>query len=192
MSTPTVLNPEDTVTNPSLYIHYTIKSTTKKKVFAVFCKSNIGRIDRVDEISRVVDNREFKSFFVHFSYWFDNKTANDFKDKISTLKDGKNTKERVYVFDTGVYWNVTKSNQRKPSLEELEEQRKLEACEKDDSEKEIEIIDGKTYIIRNKMEDLTAGPMEPKAYVKYIKEDEKWVMYVVWESEGELARKKIN
>jgi len=189
MSTP-VLIPEDTDTNPSLYIHHTNKGTTKKKVFAVFCKFNIGHIERIDEISRNVNNKEFKSFFIHLSYWFDNENANDFKDKISTVKCGKNSKERVYVFDTPVYWNVTKSNQRKPSPEE---QQKFEAEEKGEVKKEI--IGDETYIIRDNMESLSR---EPHACVKYIKEDERWVMYVVWKNEptqnsdGELARKKIN
>ena len=173
-----VINP-----NPSLYIHHAHKGTTKERVFAAFCKLNVGHIECVDEISRVNGNKEFKSFFIHFSHWFDTTLANEFKDKISMTKDGKNHRERVYIFDTAVYWNVTKSNQPKPSLApEISE-------ETDTSTANEEIIAGKRYTIRSKMEHLSGCPL---ASVKYIKEKDEWVMYVVWTSNNELARKKIN
>ena len=76
-------DPEITFVKPSLCIPRTFKNISKKRVFAVFKKLNLGWIGRIDVVPKTAsDGTEFVCVFIHFSRWFDTADTCAFLEKL--------------------------------------------------------------------------------------------------------------
>jgi len=88
--------------NISLFIHHVFSNYSADKVAAVFEKLRIGKVDRVDLISKVgKDKKKYYSAYVHFDHWTNNAAARNFQERLFNPN-----KEARLVYDDPWYWIV--------------------------------------------------------------------------------------
>jgi len=101
---------ESSPQEPSICIPRVFTSTTRKDLFQVVEKLNLGAVDRIDMVSKVNDRGEpYYKVFIHFKMW-NNKdaTARATRDKL--LKG----EEIKIVYRDPWFWKCTASRVEKP------------------------------------------------------------------------------
>lgn len=87
----------NTFENISLYIPRVFLNITQEKIKSAFEGNGIGKVTRVDLISKVP---EYNIAYVHFEYWNDTITARNFQSRAREIKGAK------LVYDDPWHWIV--------------------------------------------------------------------------------------
>jgi hypothetical protein len=96
---------------PSICIPRVFKSTTRKDLFGVIEKLDIGAVDRIDMISKTNDRGEsYYKVFIHFKQWNKNPLAQATREK---LLQGEEIK---IVYNAPWFWKCTASRVEKPEF----------------------------------------------------------------------------
>jgi len=96
---------------PSICIPRVFKNTTRKDLFGVLEKLNIGAVDRIDMISKTNDRGEsYYKVFIHFKQWHKNPQAQATRNK---LLQGEEIK---IVYNAPWFWKCTASRVEKPEF----------------------------------------------------------------------------
>ena len=99
------------VNEPSICIPRVFKSTTRKDLFGVIEKLDIGAVDRIDMISKTNDRGEsYYKVFIHFKQWNKNPLAQATREK---LLQGEEIK---IVYNAPWFWKCTASRVEKPEF----------------------------------------------------------------------------
>ena len=86
----------------SLCIPRVKNNITKKELMNIFCKLNLGKIDRIDIINKkTVQGDDYKRVFLHFKYWNNNEYTNEVKERLLQGKDIK------VVYDFPWFWKIS-------------------------------------------------------------------------------------
>ena len=96
---------------PSICIPRVFKNTTRKDLFVVLEKLNIGAVDRIDMVPKTNERSEtYYKVFIHFKQWHKNPMAQATRDK---LLQGEEIK---IVYNTPWFWKCTASRVEKPAF----------------------------------------------------------------------------
>jgi len=96
---------------PSICIPRVFKNTTRKDLFGVLEKLDIGAVDRIDMISKTNDRGEsYYKVFIHFKQWHKNPLAQATRNK---LLQGEEIK---IVYNAPWFWKCTASRVEKPEF----------------------------------------------------------------------------
>lgn len=96
---------------PSICIPRVFKNTTRKDLFVVLEKLDIGIVDRIDMVSKTNDRGEsYYKVFIHFKQWHKNPMAQATRDK---LLQGEEIK---IVYNAPWFWKCTASRVEKPEF----------------------------------------------------------------------------
>ena len=94
--------------NPSLCIPSVHFSITRKDVFTIFRKLNIGYIDYIQFARNKRDVASgFAPVYIHFLYWFDHDQAHTIRDKVN---DGESFKVKYDQAHPKRFWKVVRSD----------------------------------------------------------------------------------
>jgi len=100
------------VPNISLFIPRVFASITEERIAKVFDDNSIGKVSRVDFISKLdSDYKPYHSVYIHFETWYNNQTALNFYNRVVD----PNIQARI-VYDDPWYWIVLKNNGKKNEL----------------------------------------------------------------------------
>lgn len=93
----------------SVFIPYVYRSVTAECITHAFETNNLGLVDHVDFV-RMVDSKgkSYKRAYVHFTNWFDNNVADNFKGKVIN-----STKGTRLVYDDPWFWVILKNTSTK-------------------------------------------------------------------------------
>ena len=84
----------------SIYIPRLFDNITKELIITTFEFQQIGKVKQVDFIEKMdKKGKTYNSAFVHFDFWYDNISANNFQQRV---KD--ENKEARIVYDDPWYW----------------------------------------------------------------------------------------
>ena len=97
---------------PSICIPRVFKSTTRKEIYNVVERLDLGAVDRIDMVAKTNDRGEcYYKVFIHFKVWNKkNPTAQATRDKL--LKG----EEIKFVYNEPWYWKCTASRVDKPAF----------------------------------------------------------------------------
>jgi hypothetical protein len=97
---------------PSICIPRVFKSTTRKEIYTVIEKLDLGAVDRIDMVAKTNDRGEsYNKVFIHFKTWNKrNSTAHATRDKL--LKG----EEIKIVYSEPWFWKCTASRVEKPAF----------------------------------------------------------------------------
>ena len=97
---------------PSICIPRMFKSTTRKDIYTVIERLNLGAVDRIDMIAKVnVHGESYNKVFIHFKAWNKrNPVAQATRDKL--LKG----EEIKIVYNEPWFWKCTASRVEKPAF----------------------------------------------------------------------------
>ena len=97
---------------PSICIPRVFKSTTRKDIYTVIEKLDMGAVDRIDMVAKTNDRGEsYNKVFIHFKAWNKrNLTAQSTRDKL--LKG----EEIKIVYSEPWFWKCTASRVEKPAF----------------------------------------------------------------------------
>ena len=97
---------------PSICIPRVFKSTTRKDIYNVIEKLDLGAVDRIDMVAKTNDRGEsYNKVFIHFKTWNKrNSTAQATRDKL--LKG----EEIKIVYSEPWFWKCTASRVEKPAF----------------------------------------------------------------------------
>jgi hypothetical protein len=94
---------------PSICIPRAFKSTTRKDIFGVIEKLELGPVDRIDLVAKTNERGEsYNKVFIHFKTWNRNPQAQATRDK---LLQGEEIK---IVYNEPWFWKCTASRVDKP------------------------------------------------------------------------------
>ena len=93
----------------SVFIPYVYRSVTEECIAHAFETNNLGLVDHVDFV-RMVDSKgkSYKRAYVHFTNWFDNNVADNFKEKV--IHSIKGTR---LVYNDPWFWVILKNTSTK-------------------------------------------------------------------------------
>ena len=93
----------------SVFIPYVYRSVTAECITHAFETNNLGLVHHVDFV-RMVDSKgkSYKRAYVHFTNWFDNNVADNFKEKV--IHSMKGTR---LVYDDPWFWVILKNTSTK-------------------------------------------------------------------------------
>lgn len=92
--------------NPSLCIPSVHFSITRKDIFTIFRKLDLGYIDYI-QIGRARGGNAFAPVYIHFLYWFDKPKAQQIREKVN---DGDSFKIKYDQAHPERFWKVVKSD----------------------------------------------------------------------------------
>jgi len=96
---------------PSICIPRVFKNTTRKDLFGVLEKLDIGAVDRIDMVPKTNDRGEsYYKVFIHFKQWHKNPMAQATRNK---LLQGEEIK---IVYNAPWFWKCTASRVEKPEF----------------------------------------------------------------------------
>ena len=97
---------------PSICIPRVFKSTTRKDIYNVIERLDLGAVDRIDMVAKTnVRGECYNKVFIHFKVWNrKNQTARDTRDK---LLKGEEVK---IVYNEPWFWKCTESRVDKPTF----------------------------------------------------------------------------
>ena len=96
---------------PSLCIPRVFKNTTRKDLFNILEKLNIGAVDRIDMVPKTNDRGEsYYKVFIHFKQWHNNQMAQATRDKLLAGEEIK------IVYNAPWFWKCTASRVEKPAF----------------------------------------------------------------------------
>ena len=96
---------------PSICIPRVFKSTTRKDLFGVIDRLELGAVGRIDMVSKTNDRGEpYYKVFIHFKQWNKNALAKATRDK---LLQGEEIK---IVYNEPWFWKCTASRVEKPTF----------------------------------------------------------------------------
>jgi len=93
----------------SVFIPYVYRSVTSECIAHAFGTNNLGLVHHVDFV-RMVDSKgkSYKRAYVHFTNWFDNNVADNFKEKVINSMKGTRL-----VYDDPWFWVILKNTSTK-------------------------------------------------------------------------------
>ena len=98
------MSSNNTFENISLYIPRVFLNITQEKIKSAFEKNGIGKVKRVDLVSKVP---EYNNAYVHFEYWNDTITSRNFQSHAKEQKGAK------LVYDDPWHWIVLENKATK-------------------------------------------------------------------------------
>lgn len=103
---------EPSISEPSICIPRMFKSTTRKDIFNVIERLDLGAVDRIDMVAKVNTRSEsYNKVFIHFKAWNKrNPVAQATRDKL--LKG----EEIKIVYSEPWFWKCTASRVEKPTF----------------------------------------------------------------------------
>jgi hypothetical protein len=97
--------------DPSICIPRVFKNTTRKDLFGVLEKLNIGAVDRIDMVPKTNDRGEsYYKVFIHFKQWHKNPQAQATRGKLLSGEEIK------IVYNAPWFWKCTASRVEKPTF----------------------------------------------------------------------------
>ena len=94
---------------PSICIPRVFRNTTRKDLFTVLEKLNIGAVDRIDMVPKTNERGEsYYKVFIHFKQWHKNPMAQATRDKLLAGEEIK------IVYNAPWFWKCTASRVEKP------------------------------------------------------------------------------
>jgi hypothetical protein len=104
-------NPKPKPSEPSICIPRVFKSTSRKDIFGVIEKLDLGAVDRIDLVAKTNERGEsYNKVFIHFKIWNRNPQAQATRDK---LLQGEEIK---IVYSEPWFWKCTASRVEKPAF----------------------------------------------------------------------------
>ena len=94
--------------NISLYIPRVFANISKERVRIVFEELTIGKVSNIDFISKMCDQTQYNSVYVHFEYWYDNTVSRNFQERVLDPN-----KEARIVYDDPWFWIVLENKAKK-------------------------------------------------------------------------------
>jgi len=112
MSEPKTNEPEPKTNEPSICIPRVFKSTTRKDIYNVIERLNLGAIDRIDMVAKTNTRGEcYNKVFIHFKVWNKrDETVQSMRDK---LLKGEEVK---IVYSEPWFWKCSASRVEKPAF----------------------------------------------------------------------------
>jgi hypothetical protein len=103
---------EPSISEPSICIPRMFKSTTRKDIYTVIERLDLGAVDRIDMVAKVnVHGESYNKVFIHFKVWNKrNPVAQATRDKL--LKG----EEIKIVYSEPWFWKCTASRVEKPEF----------------------------------------------------------------------------
>ena len=96
---------------PSICIPRVFKSTTRRDLFNIIEKLNIGAVDRIDMVPKTNERGECHyKVFIHFKQWHKNPMAQATRDKLLAGEEIK------IVYNAPWFWKCTASRVEKPEF----------------------------------------------------------------------------
>ena len=96
---------------PSICIPRVFLNTTRKDLFTVFDKLNIGAVDRIDMVHKTNERGEsYSKVFIHFKMWHKNPMAQATRDKLLAGEEIK------IVYNAPWFWKCSASRVDKPTF----------------------------------------------------------------------------
>lgn len=96
---------------PSICIPRVFKSITRKEIFDVIEKLDIGAVDRIDMVPKTNERGEsYYKVFIHFKQWHKNPMAKATRDKLLAGEEIK------IVYNAPWFWKCTASRVEKPTF----------------------------------------------------------------------------
>jgi hypothetical protein len=96
---------------PSICIPRVFKSITRKEIFDVVEKVDIGAVDRIDMVPKTNERGEsYYKVFIHFKQWHKNPMAKATRDKLLAGEEIK------IVYNAPWFWKCTASRVEKPTF----------------------------------------------------------------------------
>ena len=96
---------------PSICIPRVFKNTTRKDLFGVLEKLDIGAVDRIDMVPKTNERGEsYHKVFIHFKQWHKNPLAQATRDKLLAGEEIK------IVYNAPWFWKCTASRVDKPAF----------------------------------------------------------------------------
>lgn len=92
----------------SLYIPHVFSNIDTTRIVNVFESNGLGKVSKVDFVSKMGSRGEYNSVYVHFDYWYDNVVAQNFQERVRNPD-----KEARIVYDDPWYWIVFENKGRK-------------------------------------------------------------------------------
>ena len=103
--------PNPKPSEPSICIPRMFKSTTRKDIYAVIEKLDLGAVDRIDLVAKTnVRDESYNKVFIHFKTWSRNPQAQATREK---LLQGEEIK---IVYSEPWFWKCTASRVEKPAF----------------------------------------------------------------------------
>lgn len=101
----------------SIYIPYVFSNIKHNRIADTFVMNGYGIVEKIDFVSKMNTNGKcYNSAYVHFSHWYDNETATQFKN---TIEDPE--LQALLIYDNPWYWiilpNTGKIGSRKKCLD---------------------------------------------------------------------------
>ena len=102
---------EQSRSEPSICIPRVFKNTTRKDMFGVLEKLDIGAVDRIDMVPKTNDRGEsYYKVFIHFKQWHKNPLAQATREKLLSGEEIK------IVHNAPWFWKCTASRVGKPTF----------------------------------------------------------------------------
>jgi hypothetical protein len=92
----------------SLYIPHVFSNISCEKIIKTFESLGLGRVDKVDFVSKMGKTGEYNAAYIHFEYWYKTDAAQIFQDRVKNPN-----KEARIVYDDPWYWIVLENKSRK-------------------------------------------------------------------------------
>ena len=100
-----------TRSEPSLCIPRVFKNTTRKDLFTILEKLDIGAVDRIAMVPKTNDRGDsYYKVFIHFKKWHNNQMAQATRDKLLAGEEIK------IVYNAPWFWKCTASRVEKPAF----------------------------------------------------------------------------
>jgi hypothetical protein len=92
----------------SLYIPHVFSNISVDKIIKTFESLGLGRVKKVDFVSKMGNTGEYNAAYIHFEYWYKTDAAQIFQDRVKNPN-----KEARIVYDDPWYWIVLENNSKK-------------------------------------------------------------------------------
>ena len=164
------------VRNISLYIPRVFSKFTKKYIAEAFEKVFIGKVSKIDFVSKMYNGTVYNSVYIHFEYWYDNVAAFNFQNRVLDPNQ-----EARLIYDEPWYWIVLENKakkhipgERKPriNLGDLNEKKETSntMCESKDCMIEKE-INHNIYIDSRYVEELEKITFESLSCINHLQNE---------------------
>lgn len=92
----------------SLYIPHVFSNISVEKISHTFESLGLGRVNKVDFVSKMGKTGEYNAAYIHFEYWYNTDAARNFQARVKNQD-----KEARIVYDDPWYWIVLENKSRK-------------------------------------------------------------------------------
>ena len=92
----------------SLYIPHVFSNISGDKIIKTFESLGLGRVKKVDLVSKMGNTGEYNAAYIHFENWYNTDAARNFQERVKNPD-----KEARIVYDDPWYWIVLENKSKK-------------------------------------------------------------------------------